>query len=87
MKHPTSLPPELQPQVGDLVTIIDEFGEPFTSTIIALDAYEMQGVLGIDGTYGCYCRKREEIYNHSRANWYGVIDVQASAPESEARNA
>jgi hypothetical protein len=48
-------------QYGDAVVFTDEFGQERLGTVISTDAYEMGGVLGVTGTYGCYVRWPNEV--------------------------
>ena len=49
-------------QYGDKVVFTDEFGKERVGTVIAPDAYDMPGRIGIDvGEYGMYHRASEDI--------------------------
>ena len=48
-------------QVGDMVVFTNEFGQERVGRVITLNAYDQQGILGMTGTYGCYCRRPEEV--------------------------
>jgi hypothetical protein len=51
-------------KVGDKVEFTDEFGKKQISHVTSLDAYGVKGMLGIEGSYGCYVRKISEVKKH-----------------------
>ena len=47
--------------LGRLVVFTDEFGERRIGKVTVLDAYELEGTLGIEGVGGLYVRRPEEV--------------------------